>query len=181
MLRPDGVAWRRFAEIKGELKAVRRGARISRAALVPRLPVSESAMAGWENGIADPTLLHLTQWSDALGFCLVIVGPDGVVLLPEPPGPMTNEAMDSFRMRRLAGPLKSRRGGLSLSQKDLGWHVGVSGAAISNWELVREPPTSIAQIVWAQKLECNVSLIPNQLTLCETDVVPDSHLILPPR
>ena len=88
----------------------------------------------------------------------MIVGPDGEMLLPEPSWLLPGEISDSFEMWRLAGPLKSRRRALKLSQKALGRLVGVSGSSILFWKPARITPRPIAQIVWAQKLGFSIAL-----------------------
>ena len=167
MLKVDRAADRAFLQLVGELKLVRRGARISQAALSPRVGVRGKTISEWENLRLVPTLVHLTRWSGGLGRRLVIVGPDGKELLPEPLALLPGETIDSFELRRLAGPLKSRRKALKLSQKALGRLVGVSGSSISYWELTCVPPRPIAQIVWAQKLGCSIALLPKDLVLRE--------------
>ncbi|ACU77404.1 transcriptional regulator, XRE family [Catenulispora acidiphila DSM 44928] len=164
MLEIDDAAKRAFEQVIGKLRSVRRSARISQAALSHHIGVLGKTISEWENLRLDPTLVNLTRWSDALGWCLVVIGPDGKVLLPEPLWLLPGETRDSFGLRRLAGPLKSRRQDLPSSQKGLGRLVGVSGSSISYWELVRIPPRSIAQFVWAQKLGCSIALWPNELS-----------------
>lgn len=159
-LQVDDAAGRTIAQIVGELRSIRRAARLTQAILSSRLSVSANTISDWETRRTNPTLVRLTQWSDELGCCLVVVGPGGEKLLPEPPSPLRGETDDSFRLRRLAGPLKKRREDLRLNQRSLGRLVGVSGSAISYWELTRIPPSSIAQVVWAQRLVCDIALRP---------------------
>ena len=159
-LKVNSTANRAFVQLVGELTLVRRRARISQTALSSRVGVRGKSISEWENLRSGPTLVNLTRWSGGLGRRFVIVGPDCEVLSPEPPSVLPNETRDTFDLRRLAGPLKSRRKALGLSQKDVGRFVGVSGSAISYWELTRIPPRPIAQIVWAHKLGCSVALRP---------------------
>ena len=161
MLKVDRAANHAFAQLVSELKLTRRGAGISQAVLSSRVGVRGKTISEWENLRSGPTLVNLTRWSGGLGRRLVIVGPDGNVMVPEPPSLLPNETGDSFELRRLAGPLKNRRNALGLSQKTLGRFAGVSGSSISYWELVRIPPGPIAQIVWAQKLGCSIALWPS--------------------
>lgn len=168
MLKVDEAANHVFVQVVSELREIRRGARISQAALSSRVGVRGNTISEWENLRLDPTLVNLTRWSAGLDRRLVAIGPDGDVLLPEPLWLLPGETSDSFELRRLAGPLKSRRKALKLSQKALGSLVGVSGSAISYWELTCIPPRSIAQIVWAQKLGCSIALWPKELVLRET-------------
>jgi transcriptional regulator with XRE-family HTH domain len=181
MLKVDEAAKYDFVQIVGKLRSLRRDARISQAALSSRVGVRGKTISEWENLRLDPTLVNLTRWSGGLDRCLVVVGPDGKVLLPEPLWLLPGETRDSFELRRLAEPLKSRRQALKLNQKALGQLVGVSGSSISYWELTRIPPRSIAQIVWAQKLGCSIALWPKDLVLRETiraltdEWRPDSH------
>lgn len=162
MLKVDDAANRAFVQVISELRSARRDARISQAALSSRIGVRGNTISEWENLRLDPTLVNLTRWSDGLGRRLVVIGPDGKALLPEPLRLLPGETSDSLELRRLAGPLKSRRKALDLSQKALGQLVGVSGASISYWELTCIPPRSIAQIVWAQKLGCSIALWPKR-------------------
>ncbi|WP_370349177.1 helix-turn-helix transcriptional regulator [Catenulispora sp. EB89] len=181
MLQVDEAAKHAFMQVIGELRALRRDARISQTALSSRVGVRGGTISEWENLRLDPTLVHLTRWSGGLDRCLVVVGPDGKVLLPEPLWLLPGETGDSFELRRLAGPLKRRRQALKLNQKTFGRLVGVSGSAISYWELSVIPPRSVAQIVWAQKLGCSIALWPKDLVLRETiralteEWRPDSH------
>lgn len=168
MLKVDEAAKQAFAQIIGELRFVRRNARITQAALSSRVRVYRNTFSAWDGGRAGLTLVHLTRWADELDRCLVVVGPDGKMLLPDPLWLLPGETRDSFALRRLAGPLKSRRQVLGLSQKAFGRLVGVSGSAISYWELTRIPPGSIVQIVWAHKLGCSIALWPKDLVLRET-------------
>ena len=94
--------------------------------------------------------MNLTRWSSGLGRRLVIVGPDGEMLLPEPSWLLPGEISDSFEMWRLAGPLKSRRRALKLSQKALRRLVGVSGSSILFWK----PPASLRDRL--HRLLCNL-------------------------
>jgi len=181
MLKVDEAATHAFVQVVGKLRSLRRDARISQAALSSRVGVRGKTISEWENLRLGPTLVNLTRWSDGLDRCLVVVGPDGKMLLPEPLWLLPGETRDSFELRRLAGPLKRRRQALKLNQKTLGRLVGVSGSAISYWELTSIPPRSIAQIVWAQKLGCSIALWPKDLVLRETIRAlvegwrPDSH------
>ncbi|MEY9887680.1 transcriptional regulator with XRE-family HTH domain [Catenulispora sp. MAP5-51] len=167
MLKVDEAAKHAFVQVVGKLRSLRRDARISQAALSSRVGVRGKTISQWENLRLDPTLMNLTRWSGGLDRCLVIIGPDGKVLLPEPLWLLPGETRDSFELRRLAGPLKSRRQALKMNQKALGQLVGVSGSSISYWELTCIPPRSIAQIVWAQKLGCSMALWPKDLVLHE--------------
>lgn len=167
MLKVDEAAKHAFVQVVGELRSLRRDARISQAALSSRVGVGGKTIGAWENLRVDPTLVHLTRWSDGLDRCLVVVGPDGKMLLPEPLWLLPGETRDSFELRRLAGPLKRRRQDLKLNQKAFGRLVGVSGSSISYWELTSIPPRSIAQMVWAQKLGCSIALWPQDLVLRE--------------
>lgn len=158
MLQVDRAANDSLVQLISELALVRRNARISQATLASRFGVRGNTISDWENLRWSPTLVNLTRWSSGLDRRLVVVGPDGKVLLPELMSSLPGERRDSFELRRLAEPLKSRRKGLKLSQKALGRLVGVSGSSISYWELTCIPPRPIAQIVWAQKLGCSIAL-----------------------
>lgn len=159
MLKVDDAANHAFVQVISELRSARRDARVSQAALSARVGVRGNTISEWENLRLDPTLVNLTRWSGGLGRRLVVIGPDGNALLPELLRPLPGETSDAFELRRLAGPLKSRRKASELSQQALGRLVGVSGASISYWELTCIPPRSIAQIVWAQKLGCSIGLL----------------------
>ena len=160
-LQIDEAARRTLAQIVGELRSTRRAARLTQAILSSRMSIGAAGISDWENRRTDPTVARLAQWSDELGCCLAVVGSDGERLLPEPPWPLPGESEDSFRLRRLAAPLKKRRKELGLSQKNFGRFVGVSGSAISAWELTCFPPSAIAQVVWAQRMACDIALWPN--------------------
>lgn len=168
MLEIDDAAKHAFVHLVAKLRSLRRDARISQAALSSRVGVRGSTISEWENLRREPTLVNLTRWSGGLDRRLVVIGPDGKVLLPEPLWLLPGETRDSLELRRLAGPLKGRRQALKLSQKALGQLVGVSGSSISYWELTHIPPRSIAQIVWAQKLGCSIALWREDLLLGET-------------
>lgn len=177
MLKVDEAAKHSFVQMVAKLRTLRQDARISQAALSSRVGVRGKAISEWENLRLDPTLVNLTRWSGGLDRRLVVIGPDGKVLLPEPQWLLPGETRDSFELRQLAGPLKSRRQTLKLNQKDLGQLVGVSGSAISYWELTSIPPRSIAQIVWAQKLGCSIGLWPKDLMLHETESGIDRRVV----
>lgn len=165
MLKVDDGTKRAFVQVVSKLRTARRGARISQAELSSRVGVCGKTLSKWENLHSEPTLVNLTRWSGGLDRCLVVIGPDGKMLLPDPLRLLPDESLDSFELRRLAGPLKSRRLALGLGQKKLGRLVGVSGSSISYWELTCIPPRSIAQIVWARKLGCDIALWPKDLVL----------------
>jgi transcriptional regulator with XRE-family HTH domain len=168
MLKADKAANSSFVRLISELTLVRRDARISQATLSSHVGVHGNTISEWESLRSGLTLVNLTRWSAGLDRCLVVIGPDGKLLMPEPLALLPDETGDSFDLRRLAGPLKHRREALKLSQKALGGIVGVSGSSISYWELTRIPPRPIAQIVWAQKLGCSIALWHRGLVLLET-------------
>lgn len=163
VLKVDRATNDAFVQLISELRLIRRDARISQAALSSRVGVRGNRVSDWENLRSAPTLVNLTRWSGVLDRCLVVVGPDGKVLLPEPLSLLPSEASDE--LRRLAEPLKKRRKALNLSQRALGRLVGVSGSSISYWELTCIPPRPIAQIVWAQKLGCSIALRPKEMVI----------------
>lgn len=167
MLEVDEAAKHALAQIVSKLRSARRDAGISQATLSSRVGVHGNTISAWEKLRLDPTLVNLTRWSGALDQCLVVIGPDGKALLPKPLWLLPNESGDSFGLRRLAGPLKTRREALRLSQRNLGRLIGVSGSAISYWELTRIPPRPITQIVWARKLGCDITLWPKDLVPSE--------------
>jgi len=158
-LRVDSATESIIAGIMAALRTAREQVGISQNALSEGLPVRGRAISEWETGATEPTLVHLIQWSRALGRRLVIVGADGELRkgpLRERPG----EEWESFERRRLAVPLRNRRQVLGMAQGELAERVGVTRDSIQRWELVRVPPRPIAHIVWAQKLGCTVAVQP---------------------
>lgn len=148
---------RTFRGIIGGLKRTRLDAGLSQNALAERLRFRGRAISEWETGVIEPTLEHLIQWSRALNWRLVIVGPDGEQIngLVKPwPG----EPWEHFERLRLATPLKNRRLLLKLSQRQLGELVGVSTDSIQRWELLATRPRPLAHIVWAHKLGYGLAL-----------------------
>jgi len=163
----DAAAKLVLAQIISELRTMRRAARITQAAMSTHVQRRTPRVNAWETGQANPTLVRLTRVVDRLDQCLVILGPDGKVLLPERPWSLANRTSDSLALWRLAGALKRQRQDLGLSQRDVARIVGTSQSAVSLWELMIEPPSSIRQVIWARKLECSVALRPKDLVLRE--------------
>lgn len=158
-LHVDEAAEKVLACIVGGLRSARRDAGLSQNALSAGLPVRGRAISEWENGAIEPTLGHLIQWSLELGRRLVIVGPDGESRTGRGRS-RSGQAWETFERQRLAVPLRNRRVALRLTQEELGQRVGVSRDSIQRWEHASVSPRPMALIVWAQKLELSVVLLP---------------------
>lgn len=156
-LQVDGAAERALDAIVACLRSAREASGQTRAALAVGLPVLGSTIYDWELGATTPVMRNLILWSGALGYRLVVVGPDGELrrrAVRQRPG----EEWERYERRRLATPLRNHRLALGLDQDALGRLVGVSRDSIQRWEQTTVPPRPIAHIVWAQKLGYGIAL-----------------------
>lgn len=77
--------------------------------------------------------------------------------------PLTLDAASDWPMREfshLAKPLKARRGTRKLSQTDLSLMIGVTRSTMRRWEDGVHMPRLLLMIMWADKLDFSVELIP---------------------
>jgi transcriptional regulator with XRE-family HTH domain len=158
-LRVNATAEETFWQIVRCLRVAREEAGLSRHALSSRLRVRHGTIFEWEKGTSRPTLRHLMQWARELGFCLVIVGPDG----EERRGSakrIVGESFEHRELRRLTVPLKTLRDARRLTLVGVSGTIGVDRNSLLRWESVTATPRLMALIVWAQALNCSLALQP---------------------
>jgi len=157
--RGSAGARRRLHEIQSQLLSARRAAMVTQLALSDVVGVASRSLRDWEKGHDTPSLRHLINWADALGFRLVIV--DALMSLKNSPLALhEDEPFEIHELRRLAQPLEYTRRARELSQGDLALLLGVSRSSIQRWEDAEKFPRPTTLIAWAGRLKCTVKLAP---------------------
>jgi DNA-binding XRE family transcriptional regulator len=137
-----------------ELRAARRGLRLTQKELGDALGVSGLAIGSWETGKDVAGLGNLVRWARAVGFT---VGVDGAasraVLVPR-----RDEQWADFHIRCLMVALAGAREGLYRSQEMVGDAVGVTAWTVHMWETAHRVPRVLRLITWCQYLDVRLVL-----------------------
>lgn len=139
-----------------QLRAARRGLRLTQEGLGGALGVSALAVGSWETGKDVAGLSNLVRWAQAVGFTVGVEGAAPKVVLV----PGRDEPWSDFHIRCLMGALAGARERAYCSQEMVGDAVGVSAWTVHMWETAHRVPRVPRLITWCQYLSVGIVLEP---------------------